>query len=176
MSFRRMCMVLGRTQIRGEYNHAQSNMALHADDHDVNSRVTSRISRNSRDRVCVEWPQCVFTVGEYTLRPLNTYSVARISAASAEIIATEYVLSGRNVYSPTVLQTVNGVRRVWFGGWLNDGDRTDIIYMIDEAAPGAWTAPVVVLERPGQLVNDPTVLRHPIYPTWLFMYFTVLID
>src|SRR5437667_11750471 len=48
--------------------------------------------------------------------------------------------------------------------------------MFDEAAPGAWTAPVVVLERPGQLVNDPTVLRHPIYPTWLFMYFTVLTD
>ncbi len=97
-------------------------------------------------------------------------------AASAEILATEYVLSGRNVYSPTVLRTVNGVRRVWFGGWLNDGDRTDRIYMSDEAAPGAWTAPVVVLERPGQLVNDPTVLRHPIYPTWLFMYFTVLTD
>src|SRR5947209_20627277 len=95
-------------------------------------------------------------------------------AASAEILATEYVLSGRNVYSPTVLQTVNGVRRVWFGGWLNDGDRTDISYMIDEAATGAWTAPVVVLERPGERVNDAWLLRHLLDLRCVLSYVTVL--
>ncbi len=84
------------------------------------------------------------------------------------------MLSGQyNLYAPTVIGNT-----LWVGGWKTPGQTEDAIY-VSHYNDEHWSAPTLVLSKPGWSFNDPTVIVPPSTEGvdrsgWLYMYYTAL--
>ncbi|GEM_PF-2163871 len=98
------------------------------------------------------------------------------------------LLSGlRNLYSPSVL-TVNGIKKMWLGGWLTNEDVGPDKLYLSSYQNGSWTWPQPINwtnagyspgVKPGYHINDPSVIHPPSSDgidrsQWLYMYYTGL--
>lgn len=101
------------------------------------------------------------------------------------VLQMNWLFSGTNIYSPTVLLD-DGVYRMWYGGWQNSNqwDTQDLIYYRYSSDNLNWSSQTTVLTPAGVSpyayhVNDPSVTKHfnTANGQWQYtMFFTVCVN
>jgi eight-cysteine-cluster-containing protein len=110
----------------------------------------------------------------------GTYAFASCSKTLPEVTRTgfkEVVLGGQNIYSPDVVSH-NGVRHLYFGGWLTAGQTHDAIYRSQCGNLGDTctnTSKVLDPQPYGfDHLNDPSLVKMP--GGYYIMYMTGLVQ
>ncbi len=102
----------------------------------------------------------------YYLKQNDDISSKNSSASGSlyieNLLSTNLLFSGKNIYSPHILKDGNTIR-VWYGGWLTEEDvksGQDVIYYTQSTDGGkSFIKPKLALKYDGYQINDPSVVK-----------------